>query len=68
MVRNIIRMAHELDLVVTAEGIETQEQLQLLKAMDCDLIQGYYYSKPLTETDFISMLRRQPFVGDQGNA
>lgn len=64
MVRNIIRMAHELDLVVTAEGIETQEQQQLLKTMDCDLIQGYYYSKPLTGKDFINMLIQQPFAGD----
>ncbi len=68
MVRNIIRMAHELGLVVTAEGIETQEQLQLLKAMSCDLIQGYYYSKPLIEKDFISMLKQQPFAGDYANA
>ncbi len=67
MVRNIIRMAHELNMVVTAEGIETQEQQQLLKTMDCDLIQGYYYSKPLTEKDFVSMLIQQPFAGDYNN-
>lgn len=67
MVRNIIRMAHELDMVVTAEGIETLEQQQLLKTMDCDLIQGYYYSKPLTEKDFINMLIQQPFAGDYSN-
>jgi EAL domain-containing protein (putative c-di-GMP-specific phosphodiesterase class I) len=68
MVRNIIRMAHDLDLVVTAEGIETQEQQQLLKLMDCDLIQGYYYSKPLTENDFVAMLKQQPFAGEQKDA
>lgn len=68
MVRNIIRMAHDLDLVVTAEGIETQEQQQLLKLMDCDLIQGYYYSKPLTERDFVAMLKQQPFAGEQKDA
>ncbi|KOO57830.1 hypothetical protein WH43_12020 [Rheinheimera sp. KL1] len=64
MVRNIIRMAHDLNLVVTAEGIETQEQQQLLKLMDCDLIQGYYYSKPLTKKDFVAMLKQQPFAGE----
>ncbi|WP_127021971.1 EAL domain-containing protein [Rheinheimera mangrovi] len=68
MVRNIIRMAHDLNLVVTAEGIETQEQQQLLNAMDCDLIQGYYYSKPLTEKDFITILKQQPFAGGLSNA
>lgn len=67
MVRNIIRMAHDLNLVVTAEGIETQEQQQLLKLMDCDLIQGYYYSKPLTKKDFVAMLKQQPFAGEQNN-
>jgi diguanylate cyclase (GGDEF)-like protein len=64
MVRNIIRMAHDLDLVVTAEGIETQEQQQLLKMMDCDLIQGYYYSKPVARDDFVVMLTQQPFAGE----
>ena len=64
MVRNIIRMAHDLDLVVTAEGIETLEQQQLLKTMDCDLIQGYFYSKPLTEQLFVAMLKQQPFTGE----
>jgi diguanylate cyclase (GGDEF)-like protein len=64
MVRNIIRMAHELGLEVTAEGIETIEQQQLLQAMDCDLIQGYFYSKPLNEQLFTDMLRQQPFAGE----
>ena len=67
MVRNIIRMAHDLDLTVTAEGIETLEQQQLLKTMDCDLIQGYFYSKPLTEQHFVAMLRQQPFAGESSH-
>lgn len=64
MVRNIIRMAHDLQLIVTAEGIETEEQQHLLRTMDCDLVQGYYYSKPLPEKDFIAILRQQPFSGE----
>jgi len=63
MVRNMIRMAHDLGLSVTAEGIETLEQQQLLNSMDCDLIQGYFYSKPLPEQDFIQILQQQPFAG-----
>lgn len=67
MVRNIIRMAHELGLVVTAEGIETLEQQQLLQMMDCDLIQGYFYSKPLNMQHFVEMLKQQPFAGEHSD-
>ncbi len=43
----IIRLGHSLNLTVIAEGVETQEQLELLRGAGCDEIQGYYYSKPL---------------------
>ncbi len=42
----IIQMAHRLQLKVIAEGVEQQGQVQLLNKMGCDMIQGYYYSKP----------------------
>ena len=47
IVRGIIALAHSLGLIVTAEGIETEEQMALLKEMGCDRIQGYLISKPL---------------------
>lgn len=43
----IIAMAHKLQLKVVAEGVESQEQLEFLRANDCDLIQGYLFSRPL---------------------
>lgn len=43
---SIIELAHNLDLLVVAEGVETKEQLIYLDTMNCDIIQGYYYSKP----------------------
>ncbi|MEO7493793.1 MAG: EAL domain-containing protein [Massilia sp.] len=43
----IIMLAHSLRLKVVAEGVETREQLALLKAHHCDEVQGYFYSKPL---------------------
>ncbi len=43
----IIRMAHNLNLKVVAEGVETQEQLEFLRSQGCDEVQGYYLSKPL---------------------
>ncbi|MER1957510.1 MAG: GGDEF domain-containing phosphodiesterase [Solibacillus sp.] len=47
IVKAIIDIAHTLEMDVIAEGVETKEQLEILKAIRCDGIQGYYYSKPL---------------------
>lgn len=47
IVRSIINLANELKLKVTAEGIETQEQMDAVKEMGCDLVQGYFISRPL---------------------
>ncbi len=47
IVKSIIDVAHSLKLKVTAEGVETVEQLALLKQMGCDEIQGYLFSRPL---------------------
>jgi EAL domain-containing protein (putative c-di-GMP-specific phosphodiesterase class I) len=52
----IVALAKTLDLSVTAEGIETEEQLDELRALGCDLVQGYYFSKPLAEEDLGAML------------
>lgn len=50
--RAIIAMAHHLGLLVTAEGVETPAQLDFLRLQGCDEIQGYYFSRPLSEPDF----------------
>ncbi|MCM3609873.1 EAL domain-containing protein [Planococcus sp. MERTA32b] len=47
LVRTIIRMAHDLELNVIAEGVETKEQLEFLKAENCNQAQGYYFNRPL---------------------
>ena len=46
-------MAHSLGLKVVAEGVETQQQLTLLDDLGCDLVQGYYFSKPLPAKQFL---------------
>jgi EAL domain-containing protein (putative c-di-GMP-specific phosphodiesterase class I) len=48
MVDCIIKAAHRLGMKVIAEGIEIKEQVEILKTVDCDMIQGFYFSKPLT--------------------
>ncbi|MFT5852309.1 MAG: diguanylate cyclase (GGDEF)-like protein/PAS domain S-box-containing protein [Colwellia sp.] len=56
LVKAMISLAHSLDFHVTAEGIECKEQLDYLKALKCDIAQGYYLSRPLTADKIIHLL------------
>jgi EAL domain-containing protein (putative c-di-GMP-specific phosphodiesterase class I) len=47
VVGNIVTMAHELDLIVTAEGVETEEQAALLEGVGVDLLQGFHFGLPV---------------------
>lgn len=58
VIREVIRLAHSLKMEVIAEGVETERQLQLLEEMGCDNIQGYYFSKPLSEKEYIQFVAR----------
>ncbi|MEA5085206.1 MAG: EAL domain-containing protein [Lachnospiraceae bacterium] len=53
----IISLAKWLDLLVVAEGVETFEQVQRLRNMDCTYVQGYYYAKPMPSDDFEHLLK-----------
>ena len=57
MVTAIISMAHSLDIQVIAEGVETQEQLEFLRAQGCDFAQGYYFSWPLPAGEIGQVLK-----------
>jgi diguanylate cyclase (GGDEF)-like protein/PAS domain S-box-containing protein len=57
IVRAVISMAHSLRLRVIAEGVETVEQLEFLKARECDEAQGYYFSRPVPPEQFARLLR-----------
>ena len=56
LLRNMIRIIRSLDMNVVQEGVETREQLDRVVKAGCNLIQGYYFSKPLREADFIAFL------------
>ncbi|MEG0395016.1 MAG: EAL domain-containing protein [Anaerorhabdus sp.] len=52
VISNIIDMAKELKVKVVAEGIETEDQVEMLKELNCDVVQGYYYFKPMAASEF----------------
>lgn len=56
MVATIVTIAHNLDMHVVAEGVETEQQLKFLSGLKCEQLQGYLYSKPLAEKDFSKYL------------
>ena len=58
----IITMAHQLNLRVVAEGVETTEELTFVHENNCDEIQGYFFSKPITSEEFTQLLQTEnPF-------
>lgn len=56
IVETSVRMAKQLDLIVVAEGVETKEQLDFLRSINCDTAQGFYFSKPVSNEEFGQLL------------
>jgi EAL domain-containing protein (putative c-di-GMP-specific phosphodiesterase class I) len=65
-VRAVITLAHNLRLKVIAEGVETQEHCRVLRAHNCDEIQGYYFSKPVSAQEFEQIIRQGRRLGIAG--
>lgn len=59
VVKAFISLAHELGITVVAEGVEEKNQIEKLKEINCDLVQGYFYSKPLQEEVFINWIKER---------
>lgn len=51
LVEAIVKLSHDINLKVVAEGVETEGELYALKEIDCDIIQGYYFSKPISKIE-----------------
>lgn len=56
----VISMSHGIGLSVVAEGVETREQLERLREIGCDYVQGYYFAKPMPGTEYEELLKVQP--------
>ena len=55
--RSIIDMAHTLDIRVVSEGIETVEQLDMLRSINCEIGQGFLFAKPMPIEDYDKMIK-----------
>ena len=52
IINYIMYLAERLEVRTIVEGVETKEQVEFIRKLNCDVIQGYYYSKPLNKEDF----------------
>lgn len=57
-VKNLISMFHDVRRKLVAEGVETEDQMHALEELGCDFLQGYYFSKPICEEDFIAFTQK----------
>lgn len=58
VVRNTVRMIKEMNMKIVVEGIETKHLVDVFSEMQCDYIQGYYFSKPLSRENFVRFIRQ----------
>lgn len=57
IVAAIVSMAHQLGIATVAEGVENEAQLEIMRTFGCDIVQGYYYSRPLSSQSFLDYTR-----------
>lgn len=57
--KTVIDLSHNLDFSVIAEGVETEEQIEFLEKNNCDSVQGYYFFKPLSESDVAKLFENK---------
>jgi diguanylate cyclase (GGDEF)-like protein/PAS domain S-box-containing protein len=59
IIRAVVAMAQSLEMTTTAEGAETIEEVQLLRQLGCDKIQGFYFGRPMEVADALNLVRRK---------
>lgn len=59
IIKMIINLSKTMNAITVAEGVETAEQCEFLKENGCDIIQGYYMSKPLNIEDFEKLIEKE---------
>ena len=67
VVANVAKMANELDMSVITEGVENWEQVDFLKSVNIDMVQGFLFDKPLPKADFESRLKKRAYDMEEDN-
>lgn len=67
IVRSMIDLAHNFELMVVAEGVEDESTMEMLTTMGCDTIQGYYLAKPMPEADFVNWCQQRAAMLEEKN-
>lgn len=62
LVEQVITISKLLDMKVVAEGVENREQLDILRKLDCDEVQGFYYARPMPEDEFAEYMKNSGFA------
>lgn len=62
MLKGIMNLAKSLGLTIVAEGVEKPEQLELIESLGCDVVQGYIFDKPLSESEFIEKIKQKQYI------
>ena len=60
LVRAVVTIAHGFGQRVCAEGVETSEQFEFLRSVGCDMVQGFLFSPPVPEEEFVELVRAIP--------
>jgi sensor c-di-GMP phosphodiesterase-like protein len=55
--KNVVKMIHDLERDTVSEGVETKQQVEILKKTECHVAQGYYFDKPLPEQEFFERVK-----------
>ena len=58
VLENTIRMIRQMEKKILVEGVETKEQIELLRKLGVDYLQGFYFSKPIPKDEFIQLIEK----------
>lgn len=58
MIQNTVKMLKDMNMEIVVEGIEDEEMVDQFSALECDFIQGYYFSRPVPEDEFVEFIRK----------
>lgn len=64
-VESLINMIHTTQTTVVAEGVETEKEYLRLKSMECDLVQGYYFYKPMDLNELIESVKEEKLTTEE---